>query len=139
MGNRTQKSGHARAKQFRQELGPLVVAMEATLIPKIFTDEQEAGHQILFVNDAFLKLTGFTRAETLGEPFGKMLSGAADSKPPRPVQQVMANGGSGIWKMQCLRDNRREILAAVEVHPVRDQNSVLCQNFISFVELGREP
>lgn len=136
MDYRTLKSGHARAKQFHQEFGPLAVAMNATLIPKIFTDEQEADHKILYVNDAFLKLTGFTRAETLGAPFRKMLSGVADSKPPKPIQQVMATGGFGIWKIQCRRDSKREILAAVEVHPVRDRNNILCQNFISFVELG---
>ena len=45
---------------------PFAAAMRATRMPMIITDPRQPDNPIVFVNDAFARLTGYTREETLG-------------------------------------------------------------------------
>ena len=44
---------------------PFAGAMRATRMPMLITDPRQPDNPIVFVNDAFARLTGYTRAETL--------------------------------------------------------------------------
>lgn len=45
---------------------PFAAAMRATRMPMLITDPRQPDNPIVFVNDAFLSLTAYTRSETLG-------------------------------------------------------------------------
>ncbi|RYG95744.1 MAG: PAS domain-containing protein, partial [Alphaproteobacteria bacterium] len=45
---------------------PFAAAMRVTRMPMIITDPRQHDNPIVFVNEAFLHLTGYTREETLG-------------------------------------------------------------------------
>jgi PAS domain S-box-containing protein len=45
---------------------PFAAAVRATRMPMIITDPSQYDNPIVFVNDAFLKLTGYTRLEVIG-------------------------------------------------------------------------
>lgn len=45
---------------------PFAAAVRATRMPMLITDPSQPDNPIVFVNDAFFKLTGYSRAETLG-------------------------------------------------------------------------
>jgi PAS domain S-box-containing protein len=45
---------------------PFAAAMRATRMPMIITDPRQHDNPIVFVNDAFAKLTGYTREECMG-------------------------------------------------------------------------
>ncbi|GJE50576.1 hypothetical protein GOFOIKOB_3625 [Methylobacterium tardum] len=45
---------------------PFAAAVRATRMPMIVTDPSQYDNPIVFVNNAFLKLTGYTRFEVLG-------------------------------------------------------------------------
>lgn len=45
---------------------PFAAAVRATRMPMLITDPRQDDNPIVFVNDAFAKLTGYARAETLG-------------------------------------------------------------------------
>ncbi|MEL6062011.1 MULTISPECIES: PAS domain-containing protein [unclassified Methylobacterium] len=45
---------------------PFAAAVRATRMPMIITDPSQYDNPIVFVNDAFLKLTGYTRLEVTG-------------------------------------------------------------------------
>ena len=45
---------------------PFAGAMRATRMPMLITDPRQPDNPIVFVNDDFARLTGYTRAETLG-------------------------------------------------------------------------
>ena len=42
----------------------------------LFIDAKEASNPIIFVNDAFLDLTGYTRAQVLGQSFNFLMARA---------------------------------------------------------------
>lgn len=52
----------------RKELSsdPFAAAMRATRMPMIITDPMQPDNPIIFVNDAFSRLTGYARHEILG-------------------------------------------------------------------------
>ncbi|SFZ83434.1 PAS domain S-box-containing protein [Devosia enhydra] len=50
----------------RQGSDPFAAAMRATRMPMIITDPRQPNNPIVFVNDAFGRLTGYSREETLG-------------------------------------------------------------------------
>ena len=45
---------------------PFAAAMRATRMPMLITDPRQEDNPIVFVNDAFLRLTGYDRAEVVG-------------------------------------------------------------------------
>ena len=45
---------------------PFAAAVRATRMPMIVTDPRQFDNPIVFANDAFLKLTGYTRLEVAG-------------------------------------------------------------------------
>ena len=45
---------------------PFAAAVRATRMPMLITDPRQPDNPIVFVNDAFARLTGYTRDETLG-------------------------------------------------------------------------
>jgi PAS domain S-box-containing protein len=45
---------------------PFAAAMRSTRMPMVITDPSQSDNPIVFVNDAFLRLTGYSREETLG-------------------------------------------------------------------------
>ncbi|WP_296040613.1 PAS domain-containing protein [uncultured Agrobacterium sp.] len=47
--------------------GPFAAAMRASRMPMVITDPRKADNPIIFVNDAFARLTGYSREETLGK------------------------------------------------------------------------
>lgn len=57
---------------------PFAAAVRATRMPMLITDPGQPDNPIVFVNDAFFKLTGYTREETLGRNC-RFLQGPATS------------------------------------------------------------
>lgn len=46
---------------------PFAAAVRATRMPMLITDPRQPDNPIVFANDAFARLTGYSRAETLGQ------------------------------------------------------------------------
>jgi len=64
-------SEHLRIEHEISELvsgaDPFAASMRATRMPMVITDPRRADNPIIFVNDAFSRLTGYSREETLGK------------------------------------------------------------------------
>ena len=71
-----QKDAEADVEEFKEDLGPFVVAAETTRMGMVFTDAKEADNPIIFANDSFLALTGYKRKEVLGQSFNFFLAHA---------------------------------------------------------------
>ncbi|MDR7037277.1 MULTISPECIES: HWE histidine kinase domain-containing protein [Methylobacterium] len=56
----------AEISRISKSSDPFVAAVRATRMPMIITDPNKPDNPIVFVNDAFSKLTGYARAEILG-------------------------------------------------------------------------
>jgi PAS domain S-box-containing protein len=91
-----QKDAAAEVESFRKDLGPFVVAAETTRMAMVFTDAKEADNPIIFANDSFLSLTGYSREEVLGKSFNFLMANGADAEAlTRTKAELEGSPGSG--------------------------------------------
>ncbi|MHA6732133.1 HWE histidine kinase domain-containing protein [Devosia sp. A369] len=132
-----QKAAEADVESFRDDLGPFVVAAEETRMAMAFTDAKEPGHPIIFANDAFLALTGYTRDEVLGQDFSFLVERGADAAALTKIESEFKGHSEGGAEIQYRRKDGSAFWAAVFISPVRDEEEEIVQYFASFVDVTR--
>jgi PAS domain-containing protein len=75
-----QRVAEAEVDSFLKSLGPFVVAAETTRMAMVFTDAKEPDNPIIFANDSFISLTGYSREEVLGQSFNFLMAHGADAE-----------------------------------------------------------
>ncbi|MGM4983073.1 HWE histidine kinase domain-containing protein [Rhizobium sp. SG570] len=129
-----QKIAEAEVDDFRRELGPFVVAAETTRMAMVFTDAKESDNPIIFANNAFLDLTGYTREEVLGQSFNFLMARGTDPDSLARIDAAFA-GTTGGSEISYRRKDGSVFWSAVLISPVRDESGVIVQHFASFVDL----
>ena len=129
-----QKIAEAEVDDFRRELGPFVVAAETTRMAMVFTDAKESDNPIIFANNAFLDLTGYTREEVLGQSFNFLMARGTDPDALARIDAAFA-GTTGGSEISYRRKDGSVFWSAVLISPVRDESGVIVQHFASFVDL----
>lgn len=130
-----QKGAEADVESFRKDLGPFVVAAETTRMAMVFTDAKEPANPIIFVNDAFLELTGYDREEVLGQSFNFLMARGTDSDSLARIEVAFAGQYTGGSEICYRRKDGSEFWSAILVSPVRDDSGNIVQHFASFVDL----
>jgi len=131
--DKEQKAAEAEVAEFKQDLGPFVVAAETTRMPMVFTDAKEADNPIIFANDAFLKLTGYDRDEVLAQSFNFLLPSGTDQS---DLDQILAAfaGKDEDPEIRYHRKDGGEFWATIFIHSVKDEGGKVVQHFISLVD-----
>src|ERR1700682_1521729 len=75
-----QKHAEAEVEEFKENLGPFVVAAETTRMAMAFTDATKPDNPIIFANDSFLFLTGYDREEVLGKSVNFLMAHGSDAE-----------------------------------------------------------
>jgi len=118
---------------------PFAAAIRATRMSMIVTDARQADHPIIFVNDAFLALTGYQRDEVIGRNC-RFLQGAGTS--PDEVSRLRTAIDAGEDASAELLNYRKDgspFWNALFVSPVRDQSGAIIYFFGSQVDVtGRK-
>jgi PAS domain-containing protein len=91
-----QKDAEADVESFKDDLGPFVVAAETTRMAMVFTDATEPDNPIIFANDSFLSLTGYSREEVLGKSFNFLMAHGADAEALTRIEAEF-EGSSQQW------------------------------------------
>ena len=131
-----QKDAEAEVEGFREDLGPFVVAAETTRMPMVFTDATEPDNPIIFANDAFLSLTGYDREEVLAKCFNTLIAGGIDPETMAEVEAAFTGSDNDLEIHYCRKDGS-EFWASIFVSPVRDEEGVIVQHFVSLVDLTK--
>lgn len=129
-----QKIAEAEVDGFRRDLGPFVVAAETTRMAMVFTDAKKSDNPIIFVNDAFLDLTGYAREEVLGQSFNFLMARGTDPDSLARIEAAFA-GTVGGSEISYRRKNGSLFWSAILISPVRNENGDVVQHFASFVDL----
>ncbi len=130
-----QQAAEASVEGFKEELGPFVVAAETTRMPMVFTDAQAPGSPIIFINQAFLSLTGYDEHEVLGQGFGFLMERGTD---PEALTEILTafGGGRDLETQVCCRcKDGSAFWVTVFISPVRDAAGAVVQHFASFVDI----
>ena len=132
-----QKDAEAEVEGFQDDLGPFVVAAETTRMAMVFTDAKEPGHPIIFANDAFLALTGYSREEVLGQAFNFLMADGADARALARIRVEFAGNAAAGTEILYRRKDGSEFWAGLFVSPVEDKSGAIVQYFTSFVDLTK--
>ena len=95
-----QQIAEEEVEDFREDLGPFVVAAETTRMAMVFTNAKEPDHPIIFANESFLTLSGYDQQEVLGRSFNALI--AQDANPDALARLELAfkhsaNHDTEIW------------------------------------------
>lgn len=129
----SQESGEASIEAFRRELGPFVVAAEKTRMPMLFLDATD-NYSILFANEAFLTLTGFSRNEVIAKDIRSLLSGGFDDDNLNLLKAALL-GELCDTEVHYVRKDGSELWASMLISPVTDKSGNVVQYFASFADL----
>ncbi|MBA3447144.1 MAG: PAS domain-containing protein [Pseudaminobacter sp.] len=130
-----QEAAEAEVEEFKEDLGPFVVAADTTRMPMVFSDAREPGNPIIFANDAFLALTGHDREEVLAQDFNFLMARGADPQSLTRIEAAFAGESGSDPEIRYRRKDGSEFWAAVYISPVRDEDGEIVQHFASFVDL----
>jgi len=130
-----QKDAEAKVESFKNKLGPFVVAADATRMAMVFTDARQPGNPIIFANDSFLSLTGYTREEVLGQSFNFLMVHAANAEALAKIEAEFQGESDGGSEIRYRRKDGSEFWAALFISPVRSEDGDIVQYFASFIDL----
>ena len=132
-----QKDAESDVEGFREDLGPFVVAAETTRMPMVFSNARAPDDPIVFVNQAFLDLTGYDEQEVLGQKFDFLMLQGADPEALTEIRTAFEGGRDLETPVRFRRKDGDAIWVSVFVTPVRDGVGAIVQHFASFVDVTR--
>ena len=132
-----QQTAEANVEGFKDELGPFVVAAETTRMPMMFTDAKAPGHPIIFVNQAFLDLTGYDEHEVLGQDFDFLMGLDTDPEELAEIQTAFRGGRNLEPQVRYRLKGGAVIWVRLLISEVRDAAGDVVQHFASFVDITR--
>lgn len=130
-----QKAAEADVEGFRDDLGPFVVAADATRMAMVFTNAKEPANPIVYANQAFLKLTGWSRDEVLGESFNSLMARGASPGALKEIEKAVAGSHKDDPEICYRRKDGSQFWASISVSPVKDEQGKIVQHFASFIDL----
>lgn len=131
-----QRIAESEVDGFRRNLGPFVVAAETSRCAMVFTNAAEPGNPIIFANDSFLALTGYTREELLGQGFSFLLARGANPDARMRIEAAFADESQGQLEICDRRKDGSTFWASVCVNPVYDEAGAVVQHFSSFADIS---
>ncbi len=130
-----QDAAEADVESFRDDLGPFVVAADATRMAMVFTNAKEAANPIVYANQAFLELTGWSRDEVLGESFNSLMARGASPEALKEIEKAVAGSHDDDPEICYCRKDGSQFWASLSVSPVKDEQGKIVQHFASLVDL----
>ncbi len=130
-----QNAAEADVEGFRDDLGPFVVAADATRMAMVFTNAREPANPIVYVNRAFLELTGWSRDEVLGESFNSLMARGASPNALKEIEKAVGGSHEDDPEICYRRKDGSQFWASLFVTPVKDEQGKIVQHFASFVDL----
>jgi PAS domain S-box-containing protein len=115
---------------------PFAAAVRATRMPMIVTDPRQFDNPIVFANDAFLKLTGYTRLEVTGRNCRFLQGPDTDPSAVERIRQAVRDAVDIRIDLLNYRKDGSTFHNALFVGPVRDAEGQLVYFFASQLDVS---
>ena len=130
-----------RAKEqvnaFQRGGGPFVAAVEATRMPMVVTDPTIDDNPIVYVNQSFIDLFGYSREEVLGRNYFFLTGPDTDPEVEKLIRAAMQAEESLTLEVSLRAKDGRKVWAAQFVSPIHDEHGRIIQHFASFCDITR--
>jgi PAS domain S-box-containing protein len=135
--NTDQGRAEERVNAFQRSGGPFVAAVEATRMPMVVTDPTVDDNPIIYVNQSFIDLFGYSREEVLGQNYFFLTGTNTDPEVERHIRAAMKADEPLNLEVQLRSKSGRDVWAAQFVSPVHDDQGRVIQHFASFWDITR--
>jgi len=132
-----QRMAEERIAVFQQNGGPFVAAVEATRMPMVVTDATVDGNPIVYANQSFIDLFGYTREEILGQNYFFLAGTNTDAAVEENIRAALTAQEPLNQEVLLYAKTGREVWAAQFVSPVFDDKGRIVQHFASFLDVTR--
>ncbi|KPF43441.1 PAS domain-containing protein [Rhizobium sp. AAP43] len=110
---------------------PFAAAFKATRMPMLITDPRQDDNPIIFCNQAFLKLTGYTEDEMYGRNCRLLQGPETDPDAVRRLREAVDNAHDVSLDILNYRKDGSTFWNALFVSPVRDESGEVIYFFAS--------
>ena len=121
----------------RQQGGLFVEAVRRTRMPMLVTDTTLPGNPIVFANQAFVDLSGYTMDELLGQDPHFMNGAGTDPEAIRRYQAAIAQGQDETLEIRQYRKDGTPFRAMLFASPVDDGQGTVTNHFLSYLDITR--
>lgn len=122
--------------QHHATLAPFADAASGSYMPTILADGMIKGNPVVFINDAFLALTGRARETILDRPLLDLFGDTADLYTLALFQATIANHRNGLWQMKLARENDTTFLGVVYLSPITDETNKIIAHSVNIFDLA---
>ncbi|HEX8654852.1 MAG TPA: histidine kinase dimerization/phosphoacceptor domain -containing protein [Allosphingosinicella sp.] len=126
-----------RVDDVRERGGFFVEAVRLTRMPMLVTDAALLGNPVIFANEAFLTLSGYTHEELTGQDPHFMNGEGTDPAAIRDYQSAMAAGCDIDLEIVQYRKDGRPFRAMLFASPLGDGQGAVLHHFMSFLDITR--
>jgi PAS domain S-box-containing protein len=126
-----------RVHAFQRGGGPFVAAVKATRMPMVVTDPTLNGNPIVYVNQSFIDLFGYSREEVVGQNYFFLAGSLTNPDVETFIRAAMIAEEPLNLEVQLRAKSGREVWAAQFVSPVHDDQGRVIQHFASFLDITR--
>ncbi len=121
----------------REQGGFFVEAVRLTRMPMIVTDAALPGNPIIFANQAFLKLSGYTLEEVMGQDPHFMNGPATDAETVRRYEAAIQAGRDENAEIVQYRKDGQPFRAMLFASPLEDGEGQVRHHFLSYLDITR--
>ena len=132
---RTLSERHMEA--VRQQGGMFVEAVRVTRMPMLVTDATLPGNPIIFVNRAFINLSGYAEEELLGQDPHFMNGAETDPASIRQYEAAIEDGRDETLEILQYRKDGTPFRAMLFASPLDDGQGKVTNHFLSYLDITR--
>lgn len=127
----------ASIENLRQRGGVFVSAVRATRMPMVLTDPNLPGNPVVFANEAFLKLSGYSMDEVLGQQPHFMNGPNTDPKDAARFTEALRADQDDIIETVQYCKNGTHFIATVLLSAFKDEQGRTLNHFMSWLDVTR--
>jgi PAS domain S-box-containing protein len=121
----------------RQQGGLFVEAVRRTRMPMLVTDATLPGNPIVFANQAFVDLSGYSMDELLGQDSHFMNGEGTDPEAIRRYETAITDGRDETLEILQYRKGGTPFRAMLFASPVDDGQGTVTNHFLSYLDITR--
>ena len=122
-------------EDFRQQGGVFVEAVRLTRMPMMVTDATLPGNPIVFANNAFVELSGYTMEELLGQDPHFLNGPGTDPEAIRRYTRAMEDLRDETLEILQYRKDGTPFRAMLFASPLNDGQGTITNHFLSFLDV----